>query len=67
MRDYRVFFMEDGTETFPIGDLTADEIRRVVNATVGAAFANVLPVSEMINRLNRENTSVLPSFLRVSV
>ena len=67
MRDYRVFFMEDGTETFPIGDVTAEEIRKVVNATVGAAFANVLPVSEMINRLNRENTSVLPSFLRVSV
>jgi len=38
-----------------------------VNATVGAAFANVLPVSEMITRLNRENTSGLPSFLRVSV
>ena len=59
MRDYRVFFMEDGTETFPIGDLTSDQIRRVVNATVGAAFANVLPVREMINRLNRENTSGL--------
>ena len=67
MRDYRVFFMEDGTETFPIGDVTAEEIRRVVNATVGAAFANVLSVSEMINRLNRESTSGLPNFLRVSV
>ena len=67
MRDYRVFFMEDGTETFPIGDLTSDQIRRVVNATVGVAFANVLPVSEMINRLNRENISGLPNFLRVSV
>ena len=67
MRDYRVFFMEDGTETFPIGDLTAEEIRRVVNATIGAAFANVLSVSEMINRLNRESISGLPNFLRVSV
>ena len=67
MRDYRVFFMEDGTETFPIGDVTAEEIRRVVNATVGAAFANVLSVSEMINRLDRESTSALPNFLRVSV
>ena len=67
MRDYRVFFMEDGTETFPIGDLTSDQIRRVVNATVGVAFANVLPVREMINRLNRENTSGLPDFLRVSI
>ena len=67
MRDYRVFFMEDGTETFPIGDLTSDQIRTVVNATIGAAFANVLPVRKMISRLNRESTSGLPGFLRVSV
>ena len=67
MRDYRVFFMDDGTEKFPFGVLTAEDIRSVVNATVGVAFANVLSVSEMINRLNRESTSGLPNFLRVSV
>ncbi len=51
MRDYHVFFMEDGTETFPIGNLSTTEIKRAVNATVGLAFANVIAVDEMIARL----------------
>jgi ureidoacrylate peracid hydrolase len=52
MRDYHVFFMEDGTETFPVGNLSVEEIKRAVNTTVGLAFANVIPVDEMIARLN---------------
>ncbi len=51
MRDYHVFFMEDGTETFPAGGLTVEEIKRAVHTTVGLAFANVIPVDEMIARI----------------
>ena len=52
MRDYHVFFMEDGTETFPVGNLSVKEIKQAVNTTVGLAFANVIPVDEMIARLD---------------
>ena len=48
MRDYHVFFMEDGTETFPAGGLTVEEIKRSVHTTLGLAFANVIPVNDMI-------------------
>lgn len=51
MRDYHVFFMEDGTETFPAGGLTVDEIKRAVHTTIGLAFANVIPVDTMIDRI----------------
>jgi nicotinamidase-related amidase len=53
MRDYHVFFMEDGTETFPAGGLTVAEIKKAVHTTLGLAFANVVPVDEMIARIER--------------
>lgn len=53
MRDYHVFFMEDGTETFPAGGLTVEEIKKAVHTTIGLAFANVIPVDEMIGRIER--------------
>ena len=52
-RDYHVFFMEDGTETFPAGGLTVEEIKRSVHTTLGLAFANVIPVYDMIARIER--------------
>lgn len=53
MRDYHVFFMEDGTETFPAGGLTVEEIKKAVHTTIGMAFANVVPVDAMIARLQQ--------------
>jgi ureidoacrylate peracid hydrolase len=53
MRDYHVFFMSDATETFPIGNVGVEDIKRVVHATLGALFANVLPLDEMIARIER--------------
>jgi len=53
MRDYHVFFMEDGTETFPAGGLTVEEIKKAVHTTLGLAFANVIRVDEMIVRIRR--------------
>jgi ureidoacrylate peracid hydrolase len=58
MRDYHVFFMEDGTETFPAGGLTVDEIKRAVHATIGLAFANVIPVDTMIGRIREASQAV---------
>jgi ureidoacrylate peracid hydrolase len=57
MRDYHVFFMEDGTETFPAGGLTVEEIKRAVHTTIGLAFANVVPVDKMIARIERASAT----------
>jgi ureidoacrylate peracid hydrolase len=53
MRDYHVFFMNDGTETFPIGNVGVEEIKRAVHATLSCAFANLLSIDEMIQRIAR--------------
>ncbi len=45
--------MEDGTETFPAGGLTVEEIKKAVHTTIGLAFANVIPVDQMIARIAR--------------
>lgn len=51
MRDYFVFFMEDGTETFPTGGLTVEEIKRATNATIACVFGRVIKVDDMIARI----------------
>jgi nicotinamidase-related amidase len=50
-RDFRVFFLSDATATFPIGDVSAEEIQKVTCATLGFAFAQVLTTTEMIAKL----------------
>ena len=52
VRDFRVFFLTDGTATFGIGDLTADDIQAVTCATLGFAFAQLATVDEMTGRLD---------------
>lgn len=51
MRDYKVFFTSDGTETFSIGNLSVAEIKAATLATLGAAFANILSIDEAIERI----------------
>jgi ureidoacrylate peracid hydrolase len=51
MRDFHVFFLSDGTATFPIGDVSAEEIQRVSCATLGLAFAQVVTIDGMIGKL----------------
>jgi len=53
MRDYHVFFMNDATETFPIGNVGVEDIKRAVHATLGAAFANVIPLDDMVSRIEQ--------------
>ncbi len=45
--------MEDGTVTFPAGGLTIEVIKKAVHTTLGLAFANVIPVYDMISRIER--------------
>lgn len=57
MRDYHVFFASDGTETFPIGDLSAEDIKKATHATLGLAFANIVSVDGLIDLIRRNSNS----------
>ena len=52
VRDFRVFFLSDGTATFDIGDIPAADLQRATCATLGLLFAQVLSVGEMIERIS---------------
>ena len=56
VRDFRVFFLTDGTATFGIGDLTAEDIQAATCATLGFAFAQLASVDEMIAGLRQANS-----------
>ena len=55
MKDYHVFFPSDGTETFPTGGLTVDEIKKATLATLGTAFAKITTVDETIDLIRRNS------------
>jgi nicotinamidase-related amidase len=52
-REFRVFFLSDGTATAAIGELSAAELQRASLATLGFLFAQVLTVEEMIEKIDR--------------
>jgi ureidoacrylate peracid hydrolase len=52
VRDFRVFFLSDGTTTFDIGPVSAAELQRATCATLGLLFAQVLTVDEMIKKIS---------------
>jgi ureidoacrylate peracid hydrolase len=56
VRDFRVFFLSDGTATADMGDLSAAELQRATCATLGFLFAQVLTVEEMIARIEAVRT-----------
>ena len=51
VRNFRVFFLSDGTATSGIGDLTAADLQRATCATLGLLFAQVQTVDEMIGKI----------------
>ncbi len=53
VRDFRVLFVSDGTATFPIRELSADQLQRATCATLGKVFAQVLTVDEVIAKIER--------------
>ena len=57
VRDFRVFFLSDGTATFDIGDVSAAELKRATCATLGLIFAQVLTADEMIRKLSAAKRS----------
>jgi ureidoacrylate peracid hydrolase len=50
-RDFRVFLLSDGTSAQALGGLSAEEAQRASLATLGALFAQVLTMDEMIERI----------------
>lgn len=51
VRDFRVFFLSDGTSTFAMGELSKEEIQKATLTTLGACFAQILSVDEMIGKI----------------
>ena len=51
MRDYKVFFLSDGTGNNAMQGLSAEEIKDVTLASVRLAFGQVLTVVECIEKI----------------
>lgn len=51
VRDFRVFFLSDGTATFPIGNLTAEQVQEATVTTLGQFFAQIETVDGMIAKI----------------
>ena len=51
VRDFRVFFLSDGTLPSMPGGLSTDEVQRASLAALGALFAQVLSMDEMIQKI----------------
>lgn len=55
VRDFKVFFLSDGTSTFNMGGISKEELQKATCATLGTAFAKVISTDEMIARIQKEN------------
>ena len=53
VRDFRVFFLSDGTAAAAVGGASASDLQRATLATLGFLFAQVLTVDEMIANIQR--------------
>lgn len=51
MRDYKVFFLSDGTGNRGMANLTADQVKAAVLATMEFAFGQVITVERMIEKI----------------
>jgi ureidoacrylate peracid hydrolase len=51
VRDFHVFFLNDGTATADMGGASAAELQKATCATLGFLFAQVLTVDEMVKRI----------------
>jgi nicotinamidase-related amidase len=59
VRDFRVFFLSDGTATADMGGVPAAELQRVTCAMLGFLFAQVLTVDEMIAKIEGKARSAV--------
>ncbi|MEZ4731550.1 MAG: isochorismatase family cysteine hydrolase [Caldilineaceae bacterium] len=53
VRDFRVFFLSDGTATFGMGDVSGAELQKATLATLGLVFAHILSLDAMIEQIQR--------------
>ena len=51
VRDFKVFFLSDGTATAPMGNLSAEQLQNATCTTLGFLFAEVLTVDQMIAKI----------------
>jgi ureidoacrylate peracid hydrolase len=51
VRDFRVFFLSDGTTTSGVKGLSREEVQRATLATLGNNFAQILSVDDMIQQI----------------
>lgn len=58
VRDFRVFFLSDGTATSEIGDVSADELQKATLTTLGLLFAQVITVDEMIQKIRHASLTM---------
>jgi nicotinamidase-related amidase len=52
VRDFRVFFLSDGTSTVDMDGVPRDLLQRATCAVLATAFAQVLTVDQMIDKLS---------------
>lgn len=52
VREFRVFFLSDGTATYDIGEQSAQQLQTATCTTLGFAFAQICTVDEIIEKLN---------------
>lgn len=52
-REFRVFFLSDGTAAANMGEVSATELQRASLTTLGFLFAHVVTVEEMIETITR--------------
>lgn len=53
VRDFKVFFTSDGTATSAMQNVSAEELQRATCATLATVFCQVLPVEEVIEKIER--------------
>lgn len=53
MRDFRVFLPSDGTSTVGIGGVSREELMRATFAVLSMAFAQVLTVDQMLDKIKQ--------------
>jgi ureidoacrylate peracid hydrolase len=57
MRDFKVFFLSDGTATFDTSGVPAAEIQRGTLANIAAVFGEVLTIDQMLGKLRAGGTA----------
>jgi nicotinamidase-related amidase len=50
-REFRVFFLEDGTAAYDIGDFTAAQAQRATCTALGFAFAQIITTEQIIAKI----------------